>query len=69
MKRNTEKDLVKEWDAILEEIKARENLQNNELKRFEWATKSNINKKVEALKKEKETKRIFEIIVDLYYSW
>ena len=69
LKRNTEKDLVKEWDAILEEIKARENLQNNELKRFEWATKSNINKKVEALKKEKETKRIVAILEDLYYSW
>ena len=69
LKRNTEKDLVKEWDAILEEIKARENLQNNELKRFEWATKSNINKKVEALKKEKETKRIVATLEDLYYSW
>ena len=69
LKRNTEKDLVKEWDAILEEIKSRENLQNNELKRFEWATKSNINKKVEALKKEKETKRIVATLEDLYYSW
>ena len=58
-----------QWDAILEEIKARENLQNNELKRFEWATKSNINKKVEALKKEKETKRIVATLEDLYYSW
>ncbi|RKW23523.1 serine/threonine-protein phosphatase [Candidatus Gracilibacteria bacterium] len=68
LKRNTEKDLVKEGDAILEEIKARENLQNNELKRFEGATKSNINKKVEALKKEKETKRIVATLEDLYYS-
>ena len=69
MKRNTEKDLVKEWDAILEEIKARENFQNNELKRFEWATKNNINKKVEALRKEKEIKRIIATLEDLYYSW
>ena len=69
LKRNTEKDLVKEWDAILEEIKARENFQNNELKRFEWATKNNINKKVEALRKEKEIKRIIATLEDLYYSW
>lgn len=69
VKRNTEKDIIKKWDNILKEIKEKENLKKDEVKKLEWETKLNINKKLQEIRKQKETKRIVKILEDLYYSW
>lgn len=68
LKRSSERDLVKKWDEILEEIREKEHLKKEELKRLEWETRKNLNKKLEAIRKEKETKRVITILEDLYYS-
>lgn len=69
LKRNTEKDLVKIWDEVLDEIGEKENLAKEELKKLEMTRKADLNKKLEAIRKEKETKRVIWILENLYYSW
>lgn len=69
LERNKEKDIVKKWDTILDEIKEREKLKNEEVKRLEWERKKDLNKKLEIIRKEKEIKRVISILEELYYSW
>ena len=69
LKRDTNRDLVRKWDQILEDIKEKENLKSDELKRLEWERRENLSKKLEAIRREKETKRIISILWELYYSW
>ena len=69
LKRDTNRDLVKKWDQILEDIKEKENLKSDEIKRLEWERRENLSKKLEAIRREKETKRIISILWELYYSW
>ena len=50
-------------------VKEKENLKSDEIKRLEWERRENLSKKLEAIRREKETKRIISILWELYYSW
>lgn len=69
LRRNEEKDIVKEDDEYIEDIKNREWLWKKELKQFKWKNKEEIEKEVEKLRRKKETDRVVKSLQNLWYTW
>ncbi len=69
LKRENKKDIVDEHSEYLEKIKTKEWLKTSELKKLKWKSKEEIDKQIEEIKKEKETKRIIKNLEGLYYTW
>ena len=69
LKREKERDLIKIWDILLKEIAEKEKLKKEEIKKLEWESRKEINKKLEEIRRQKETQRIIKVLWDLYYSW
>ena len=69
LKREKERDLIKKWDILLKEIAEKEKLKKEEIKKLEWESRKEINKKLEEIRRQKETQRIIKVLWDLYYSW
>ena len=68
VKRNTKKDIMDDSD-YLKELKAKEWLTNQDIKKLKWKTLEYIDKELIKIKKRKETKRIVKILENLYYTW
>ncbi len=69
LRRNEEKDIVKEDDSYIEEIKKREWLWKKEIKKFKWKNKEEIEKEIEKIRKKKETERVVKSLENLWYTW
>lgn len=67
-RRNTMKDLVNIESDEIEKIKAKEWLNNKDIKRLEWKTKTELKAELEEIKKEKQTKNIIIILKWLYIT-
>lgn len=69
LRRDSTKDIVSEEDKYLEDLKAKEWLDNKEVKKLKWKTKKEIEKELEEIRKAKEIKRILKVLENLYYTW
>lgn len=69
LKREEQKDIVKEDDAYLEEIKKREGLMKKDLKKMKWKRRDEVEKEVEDIRKKKEIARIVKSLENLWYTW
>lgn len=68
-KRDENKDIIEENSEYLEKITQKEWLKKSDIKKLKWKTKTEIEKELESMKKEKETDRIIKILESLYYTW
>lgn len=69
IKRDSTKDIVKEEDNFIEDLKSKENLDKNDLKRLKWKNKEEIEQELELIRRKKETKRLIKTLENLYYTW
>ncbi len=69
LRRDSNKDIVSEEDKYLDDLKAKEWLDNKEVKKLKWKTKKEIEKELEEIRKAKEIKRILKVLENLYYTW
>lgn len=68
VKRNPEKDLVKETNKELDKLKKEIQITKKEEEELKWKTKLEMYKEIELLKKKKETERIVEILKEIYLT-
>lgn len=69
IKRDTTKDIVKDEDTYIEDLKSKEHLDKAELKKLKWKNKEEIEKELEVIRRKKETKRLIKTLENLYYTW
>lgn len=69
LKRDIEKDIVKEEDSFIEDLKNKEKLDKSEIKKLKWKTKDEIEQELEIIRRKKETKRLIKTLENLYYTW
>ncbi len=68
-RRNTMKDLINTESDEIAKLKAQEGLSRKDVRRLEGKTKSELQKELEDIKKEKETMHIIQILKGLYMTW
>ncbi|MDD2907059.1 MAG: PP2C family protein-serine/threonine phosphatase [Candidatus Gracilibacteria bacterium] len=68
IKRDTKKDIVKEDDNYLLELKAKEGLDRSDIKNLKGKNKEEIEEAVEEIKRKKETKRLIKNLENLFYT-
>ena len=69
LKRNIDKDKIADKVEFLEEIWEKGKLSNYEIKRLKGTTKTEIQKEIEELKKEKQLKNIVKQLEQLWLTW
>jgi len=69
IKRDIKKDIVNQWSDYLEQIKWKEWLNNNQIRKLKWKSIEDIEKELLVFKKQKETDRIIKILEWYYYTW
>ncbi len=69
IKRDTSKDIVKEWTDKLQEIIIKEWLSKKESKKLIWKNEKEIKEELEKIKKQKQIKHIVNILENLYLTW
>jgi hypothetical protein len=69
LKRDATKDIIDEGDDYITELKAKEWLQAKDIKKLKWKNKEEIEKELEAIRRQKETERILKVLENLYYTW
>lgn len=69
LKRDSDKDIINKEDDYLEIIKSQEQLDAKDVKQLEWKTKEEIDRKLKEIKKQKETKRVINILKNIYHNW
>ncbi|MDD3793380.1 MAG: SpoIIE family protein phosphatase [Candidatus Gracilibacteria bacterium] len=68
LKRDITKDIVKEDDNYLENLKIKEKLDNAELRTLRGKNREEIEKELEKIRRKKEIKRLIKILENLYYT-
>ncbi len=69
LKRDLNKDIIKEDDKFINEIKIKEWLDKTDIKNLRWKNKEEIEKEIENIRRKKETVRIIKNLENLYYTW
>jgi len=69
LRRDATKDIIDVEDEYITELKAKEWLKAKDIKKLKWKTKEEIEKELDAIRREKETERILKILENLYYTW
>ena len=68
-RRNPLKDIISKESDEIDKLKAKEWLNDKDVKRLEWKTRKEIEKELVEIKKEKQTEQIVNILKSLYYTW
>ena len=69
LKRDSTKDIIKEDDSYIEDLRTKEKLDKNDIKKLKWKTKEEIEQELEIIRRKKETKRLIKTLENLYYTW
>lgn len=69
LKRDLNKDIIKEDDKFIDELKIKEGLDRTDIKNLRWKNKEEIEKELENIRRKKETVRIIKNLENLYYTW
>lgn len=69
LKRDLNKDIVKEDDKYIDELKTKERLDKSDIRILRWKNKEEIEKELENIRRKKETVRIIKNLENLYYTW
>lgn len=69
LKRDLNKDIIKDDDKYISELKIKEGLDSTDIKNLRWKNKEEIEKELENIRRKKETIRIIKNLENLYYTW
>ncbi|MDD3144722.1 MAG: PP2C family protein-serine/threonine phosphatase [Candidatus Gracilibacteria bacterium] len=68
LKRDLNKDIIKEDDKFIDELKIKEGLDRTDIKNLRGKNKEEIEKELENIRRKKETVRIIKNLENLYYT-
>ena len=68
-RRNPLKDIISKESDEINALKAKEGLDDKDLKRLQWKTREEIEDELKDIKREKQTEQIVNILKWLYYTW